>query len=241
MWDDLELLDPVGESLMIRDGERAVDRVLPPEARPAYLGALSEARDAGGYVILDGDWGGQVYVTAPATAVACDPARLGELLRGIDASAWGDQGDGSRKITYRSGAPGASVAGGMGGGVLLDRPWIHPELVQLGLGDAIGDVLAGRADALPNPRPVLSPRALEALARALDEEDPRLRSYLAPAGHEDSRTGERGIEEIIGPPIAGDLWYHLAVRRALAGVRPDSNAVVRRWHDEGRAGTEQRE
>ena len=106
------------------------------------LGSLAEARLApGGVVILEGDWGGQVYLVAPAACVACDEAALERLLRELDAVAWPGNDPGSASIRYERRSPGDTVPGGMGGGEVREDVWIHPELLPYA--DRIRAALAG--------------------------------------------------------------------------------------------------
>lgn len=61
-----------------------------PEAPPFVpLPSLADARDVpDGVVILEGDYGGQIYVVAPAARVACSEGALQLLLRDLDDIAW---------------------------------------------------------------------------------------------------------------------------------------------------------
>lgn len=153
-WDDLDLLDESGESLMVRQHERAVDLTLPRSSRPTYYVTLVEARSIeNSYVVADGDWGGQVYFTIPAAEVACSEERVRQLVREVDQVCWGGQEEGSLGVNFRSGTPGEGVVGGMGGGVLRGGLWVHDEISQLGWKPAIGRVLAGKVDALDPPVP----------------------------------------------------------------------------------------
>lgn len=98
------------------------------EDRP--LRSLAEARAvADGVVILEGDWGGQIYVVAPAARVASDEAALERLLRDLDAIAWPENDPGGASIRYERLRPGDTVPGGMGGGHVREDVWIHPELM----------------------------------------------------------------------------------------------------------------
>lgn len=151
-WSDLDLLDESGESLMLRQQQRAVDLMLPPSSRPTYYLTLDEARSMeDSYVVADGDWGGQVYFTIPASQIACDEERVRQLVREIDQVCWGGQEEGSLGVNYRSGLPGEDVVGGMGGGVLERGLWVHDEIRQLGWESAIARVLGGEVDALDPP------------------------------------------------------------------------------------------
>jgi len=82
-----------------------------------------------GIVVLEGDHGGQIYVVAPAREVHCSEEVLGHLLADIDEAQWDDE-EGAR-VYYERHAPGASISGGMGGGVVTDAIWVHPKLSAL--------------------------------------------------------------------------------------------------------------
>ena len=229
-WDALELLDRNGESLMIREHERAVDHAMGAEVQ--YLHSLAEARARSAWVILDGDWGGQVYLTAPVALVGIDEAGLNRLIHEIDLEAWGGQDEDSLSITYRSGAVGDGVWGGMGGGGLRDALWIHPELEQLGWLDGIEAMLAGRIEHLPTPKTVLTSTLCDVLGRALDAEDDRLRTFLAPPYSEPS-DGDAAIADLLGPPTPAGRWYHRTIVRALKNVRPiTAEATIVRWRED---------
>jgi hypothetical protein len=64
------------------------------------------------------------------------------LARELNTLAWPGQDEGY--AVYFERLPRASrVAGGMGGGVVYADLWLHPELVQLRLADAVKAVLQG--------------------------------------------------------------------------------------------------
>ena len=72
----------------IPDHESPVRRVISDaHGLPYYpLRSLDEAKAcADGVVILEGDWGGQIYVVCPARMVACEAATLQQLLEDLDA------------------------------------------------------------------------------------------------------------------------------------------------------------
>jgi hypothetical protein len=97
-----------------------------------------------GWLVLKGDWGGQIYLTVPAKLVGRG-ADIATLLRELDAAAWScNEGDGASyyyakdgrstllaKLFKRVGRSDLSrknwVIGGMGGGYLTDGLWLHEE------------------------------------------------------------------------------------------------------------------
>lgn len=105
-----------------------------------------QVEDASGYwLVLEGDWGGQIYLTVPFALVGPN-ARIFDLLREIDGHEWScNEGDGAGALLY---SPEASLqemismcpeieqelvdqlreakmhySGGCGGGELTDGLW----------------------------------------------------------------------------------------------------------------------
>jgi hypothetical protein len=131
----------------IPNHERQLGRLLADTNGEAFspLRTLEEVRSGfDGYVILQGDGGGQVYVVAPAHAVMCSIHTLRRLLREIDELEWPGNDEKSRALYFERMRPGTGVAGGMGGGLAGQEPWLHERLVSQGLHGPIRNVLAGR-------------------------------------------------------------------------------------------------
>lgn len=73
--------------------ESGLRRLISEAAGAGYqaLKSLTEAQAApDGVVILEGDDGGQVYLTVPARLVRCSEQTLATLLADLDARAWRD-------------------------------------------------------------------------------------------------------------------------------------------------------
>jgi len=102
-------------------------------------------------VILEGDYGDQVYVTCPVQRVRCSEAELDQLLRDLDALEWDDPQGAS--VFYERVPTGAGVAGGMGGGEVAEGVWVHDRLARVGLVTAITDVVEGRTGRISSERP----------------------------------------------------------------------------------------
>jgi hypothetical protein len=92
-------------------------------------------------VVFEGDEGGTIYVTAPMRHVSCTEDALNALLLDIDAMCW--QQPEMAHVYYEVLPIGAPVAGGMGGGLVIDGIWLHPELEALSVRQQIADVLKG--------------------------------------------------------------------------------------------------
>jgi len=105
--------------------------------------SLSEAQsDPRGTVVLEGDDGGQIYVVARASKVTCSEETLLQLLRDIDAREWPSNSPDMAHLCFEAKEIGEGVAGGMGGGLVQEHPWVHTRLKFLET--AICDVLSGK-------------------------------------------------------------------------------------------------
>jgi len=108
------------------------------------------------WLVLEGDWGGQIYLTVPWQFVG-RRARIKTLLTKFDRLAWGcNGGDGSSAYIYRKDESHlemereagclCGVSGGMGGGGLFeDTPWMHDEFYgqSISLAQEVLDDLRG--------------------------------------------------------------------------------------------------
>lgn len=111
--------------------------------------SLAAAReDPAAALVMEGDWGGQIYLGCPLRVVAADEVALRRLLLDLDAIAWpSNRGDGAALHLERL-AEGEGVFGGMGGGLVSAHVWVHEEFVELGIDGAIRDVVHGRRERL---------------------------------------------------------------------------------------------
>jgi hypothetical protein len=101
---------------------------------------LADARScADAAVILEGDFGGQIYVVAPLSHVRCTEAALHSLLAELDAMEWSEP-DGASVVFERL-PVGKGVPGGMGGAVVGEGVWVHERLRMHH--SAIVEVLSG--------------------------------------------------------------------------------------------------
>lgn len=113
----------------LSEHESGVRKLVSEAAGTTYeaLPSLAEARkvtDAS--VVMEGDYGGQIYVVAPIQLVRCSEEVLQSLLLEIDATQWNDP-EGAN--VYFERAPiGSGVPGGMGGGRVLPNVWVHERL-----------------------------------------------------------------------------------------------------------------
>lgn len=97
-------------------------------------------------VIMEGDWGGQIYLTCPMNLVKCDEETLKKLLNYLDNIAWDcNEGEG-KGIYYEVKQPMEGVSGGMGGGVVLNELWLHDEFKDMK--EKINSVINGTCNEL---------------------------------------------------------------------------------------------
>jgi hypothetical protein len=104
--------------------------------------SLEEARSrSNSVVIMQGDDGGTIYLTIPVRNVSCGQATLNQLLADIDAMCWADPS--MARVFYEIVPSAGAVAGGMGGGRIVDGLWLHLEVEKLGVRQDVEDVLRG--------------------------------------------------------------------------------------------------
>jgi FMN phosphatase YigB (HAD superfamily) len=112
------------------------------EKTHTVLQTLQEARaHPEAAVILQGDDGGQIYVTCPVSRVRCAEPELQELLTRIDRAMWDDRAMAS--LHFEVAPVQSAIAGGMGGGVVTDGVWVHRRIDEIGLADVVRDVVYG--------------------------------------------------------------------------------------------------
>ncbi|HEU0050653.1 MAG TPA: hypothetical protein VFQ60_01190 [Patescibacteria group bacterium] len=81
------------------------------------------------WLVLYGDWGGQIYATVPWSLVG-PRAQIYSLSAKFDSRAWAcNEGDGAYADLFCAKTPDQYfVSGGMGGGVLVEGDlWLHDE------------------------------------------------------------------------------------------------------------------
>jgi hypothetical protein len=110
------------------------DTFLMDELKSLHADMLARNPEADPWLVLEGDWGGQIYLTIPWRLVGHD-ALVGALLHWLDWLAWEcNEGDGARASLYdptRHGDdPEEGIDGGMGGGELRDGLWLHDEFAS---------------------------------------------------------------------------------------------------------------
>jgi hypothetical protein len=95
-------------------------------------------------VVMQGDDGGSIHLTCPARRIRCDEGALDALLDALDARYWDDRD--MARVFYERLPVGSGVAGGTGGGRVVDGVWLDPKLEEQGLRRAVEGVIAGERD-----------------------------------------------------------------------------------------------
>lgn len=104
---------------------------------------LQAQNTVGTYVIMEGDWGGQIYLSCPMNIVKCNEDTLKNLLIDLDTIAWDCNECEGTGLYYEVREPGEGISGGMGGGEIKEELWIHKEFSDLNLYEEIENVLSG--------------------------------------------------------------------------------------------------
>jgi hypothetical protein len=136
---------------VIPDHESPVRRMLSDAHGGSYVAYASRdeaAADPDAAMVMEGDWGGQIYVATPLTEVAASDEALMELLAVLDRIAWQHNGGDGCAIRFERAPVGSGVAGGMGGGRVDEAIWVHDEFVEAGLDEQIREVIRGRRERL---------------------------------------------------------------------------------------------
>lgn len=130
---------------VVPDHESAVRRMVADGHGGSYkaIQSLDEARatpDAA--IVMEGDYGGSIYLTCPALVVRCDERTLRQLLHDLDEHYWNDpEGVG---LYYEVAPVGSGLVGGTDGGLVTDRVWLHPDLEAKGLRERAEAVITGK-------------------------------------------------------------------------------------------------
>jgi hypothetical protein len=121
----------------------AISQVCNTEYEPieGFEGALN-TQDA--VLIMEGDWGGQIYLTCPMKLVHCSEGALENLLTDLDDIAWHCNEGLGTGIYYEVRKPGEWISGGLGGGYVSDTLWVYPEFDDRE--NEIKDVIEGRSE-----------------------------------------------------------------------------------------------
>jgi hypothetical protein len=134
-------------------------------SRPSEVYAsFDEAKASPGAVaVLSGDYGGTIYLTVPMSRVGCTEEQLTTLLSDLDAISWMGGADYDARASYHDLPVPGYVAGGDGGGEVIDGVWTHPSYIDEEVAALARDVVAGLRKRLPGK--LLRQRRAERLAQ----------------------------------------------------------------------------
>ena len=91
---------------------------------------MKDFKGSQNYLVLEGDYGGQIYVVIPKSLILCNNDVINILLYTLDDFAW--ENDEDANFYFRDFYPGDVVPGGMGGGMALDKEiWVHKEFSEI--------------------------------------------------------------------------------------------------------------
>jgi hypothetical protein len=112
-----------------------------------FIKSYEEAKETeNAIVIMEGDWGGQIYLVCPLEYIKCDKNILEGLLQDLDKIAWKcNEGEGTG-IYFEVRKLGEGISGGMGGGTVQSGIWIHDEFKKKGFEEEIKQVILGKKE-----------------------------------------------------------------------------------------------
>ncbi len=83
------------------------------------------------YLIVEGDYGGQIFFIAPVAVIKCSKKVLGELIIKLNEISWHTKAGAGVSVYLEVLRVGSRIPGGMGGGRVLKGIWIHSEFNRL--------------------------------------------------------------------------------------------------------------
>jgi len=115
--------------MFIKNNESAVRKMVADSKLENYTpfeNLLEAKKYKEAYLIMEGDYGGQIYLTIPVEKIQCSEKNLFDLLNYLDDLSW-KYSEGA-KLFYEKIKEKTIVAGGMGGGVITSDLWVHSDL-----------------------------------------------------------------------------------------------------------------
>ena len=149
------------EPTVIPDGASPLRFLTAAADGSAYLSyrTLEQAQeDQDATMVFEADSGGQILLSCPVKQVRAEKSAIEQLLVDLEMITWGmgydpDQHSPSdAEVYFEHLSVGSRIAGGMGGGGVVDGVWLHPEVEELGLREQIEAIISGHS-----PRLVLAP------------------------------------------------------------------------------------
>jgi hypothetical protein len=124
-------------------GARSFITEINGEEYVSYPSLAQAASDPDAALVLSGDYGGTIYVTAPVRLIGCDIGALRTLVSDLDAVTWMSGDLTNASVALERHPVGTGVVGGMGGGVVIDGVWV-PIGVPEEIHDQVREVVTGR-------------------------------------------------------------------------------------------------
>lgn len=107
--------------------------------------SLEQAQaDPDAAIIMSGDYGGTIFLTAPARKVVCATASLVTLVSDLDAVTWMSGDLTIATLAFEWHPIGTHVSGGDGGGFVVNGIWTHPVRLTSAICVQAEDVVLGR-------------------------------------------------------------------------------------------------
>lgn len=91
---------------------------------------INELKDRDIHLILEGDWGGQIYLSVPVDKINCDIDDINKVLQLLDQIAWKiNEGEGASYYfaKFNHVEDSGIIPGGMKGGQYNDNLWLQEE------------------------------------------------------------------------------------------------------------------
>jgi hypothetical protein len=232
-FDELDLVDmESGASLLIRGHQSAARLMMAESKGDTYRSfrTLAEAKAAPvAAVIIEGDDGGQIFATCPAALVRCSEDRLHKLAAELETRLNATEYDGSAQVLFEPIPVGRGVAGGMGGGGVIDGVWVHEEIQQIGWQAAVEGILLGTQDELGEPLPTVPWEVRRGVLRAYREKTDVFCHVFGIEGPD--YLGKMHVDEwrrreaaVIPPPSDYKRWYPSTLRAVLAELKRSGEA-----------------
>ena len=102
------------------------------EEEKGFLNSLKKAKEHDDYyLVMEGDDGGQIYLSCPTSMINCNEETLAQILVIIDENQWRNFDVSMRTIFYEQYITPDMIPGGMGGGLIQENDiWVHEEIEQ---------------------------------------------------------------------------------------------------------------
>jgi hypothetical protein len=116
------------------------------EPRPLYTSLAEAKQDPNGVVILEGDYGGEIFLICPASLVKCTEEILEVLAADLNNWAWPTLEGGGAFVDYDSQPVGTWIGGGTPDARVTDALWLNSQCEEAGLRPAIQAIIDGRVE-----------------------------------------------------------------------------------------------